>query len=94
MMVTATAPQPAETARAEAPAHIAPPMAVTTGTPHEASTAVAIAAPESDGTAATEPKKPAKKVARKPRHERPSRDFWNPMNFFAWGPGNGARRSF
>ena len=94
MTVTATAPQSTETARAEAPAHVAPAMAVTTGTSHEASTAAAIAAPESDGTAAAEPKKPAKKVARKPRHERPSRDFWNPMNYFAWGPGNGARRSF
>ena len=28
------------------------------------------------------------------RHERPSREFWNPMNFFAWGSANGARRAF
>ena len=38
-----------------------------------------------------EPKKPAKKVARKtPRHERPTRQFFNPLNFFAWG----ARQSY
>src|SRR5262245_58509563 len=91
MMVTATAPQSTETARAEAPAHVAPAMAVTTGTSHEASTAVA----ESDGSAATEPKKPAKKVAAKtPRHERPTRNVWNPLNFFAWGSPYGARQSY
>jgi len=64
MMGTATAPEPTETARAEAPANIAPPMTVTTGTPN-ADRVTQAAALNSGETAATEPKKPAKKVARK-----------------------------
>jgi hypothetical protein len=105
MMVTAAPPQPAETARAEAPSRVAPPMMAAGAVPPSAqsagsgqsslgaperSTSVAAAAPEST---ATTPKKPVKKVARKtPRYEQPRRDFWT--NFFAWGSGNGARQSY
>jgi hypothetical protein len=68
--------------------------------PKEAPEQPSLVASESPASAAAgvqelaeTPKK--KKVARKtPRHERPSRDFWNPMNFFAWGSPYGARRSF
>jgi hypothetical protein len=72
----------AETARAEA----TPPVAS-----EAQGSADAAAAPEAAETAATAPKK-AKKVARKaPRHER-RRDFYNPLNFFAWGGNNGGWR--
>jgi hypothetical protein len=105
MTVTAAPPQPAETARVEAPSRVAPPMMAAGAVPPsaqsagsgqsslgapEGSTSVAVAAPEST---ATTPKKPVKKVARK-TPQQPRRDFWNPMNFFAWGSGNGARQSY
>ena len=75
----------AETARAEA----TPPVA----SEARDSANVAVATPEATENAA--PAKKAKKTARKaPRHER-QRDFYNPLNFFAWGGTNGGwRRSF
>src|SRR5499433_3825687 len=81
MMTIVTKPAPTETARSE-PASL-----------------VASEQPTSDTVAAaetTDAPVAAKKTHNKRktvRHERPSRDFWNPMNFFAWG-SNGARRSF
>jgi len=105
MMVTAAPPQPAETARAEAPSSVAPPMMAAGAVPPSAqsigsgqsslgaperSTSVAAAAPESS---ADTPKKSVKNVARKtPRYEQPRRDFWT--NFFARGFENGARQSY
>jgi len=108
MTVTAAAPQSADSARSE-PLRVAPPMAVpppksaetarAEATPPVASEAqdsanVAVAAPEATENVAPAAKK-AKKTARKaPRHER-QRDFYNPLNFFAWGGNNGGwRRSF
>jgi hypothetical protein len=40
---------------------------------------------ESTDAAATEPKKSPKKPRKTVRHERPSREFWNPWKFFASG---------
>jgi hypothetical protein len=108
MMTIVTKPAPTETARSEPPSRTAPPPMVTaTAKPAPGSTAtarsespspVASEQPTSDTVAAAEPTEaapaPAKKTHNKRktvRHER--RDFWNPMNFFAWG-SNGARRSF
>ena len=80
---TKAAPGSTETARSESPSPVASEQPAT-GT---------IAAAES-----TEPTSAAAKkthTQRKTvRHERPSREFWNPMNFFAWGSANGARRAF
>src|SRR5215472_11600136 len=109
MMTIVTKPAPTETARSEPPSRAAPPPMVTAATkPAPGSTAtarsepaslVASEQPTSDTVAAaetTDAPAAAKKTHNKRktvRHERPSRDFWNPMNFFAWG-SNGARRSF
>jgi hypothetical protein len=86
----AVMPKSAETARAEtARAEATPPVA----SEAQDSANVAVATPEATENAA--PAKKAKKTARKaPRHER-QRDFYNPLNFFAWGGNNGGwRRSF
>jgi hypothetical protein len=83
MMTTATKPASTETARAEPPSPVA----------SEQPTSGALAAAESTETApAPAAKKPHTK-RKTVRHERP-REFWNPMNFFAWGSANGARRAF
>jgi phosphodiesterase/alkaline phosphatase D-like protein len=80
---TKAAPESTEAARSESPSPVA----------SEQSASGTIAAAES-----TEPVPAAAKkthTKRKTvRHERPSREFWNPMNFFAWGSSNGARRAF
>jgi len=79
-------PKSAETARAEA----TPPVA----SDAQDSANVAVAAPEATENAAPAPKKPKKTARKTPRHER-QRDFYNPLNFFAWGGNNGGwRRSF
>src|SRR6516165_1546280 len=109
MMTIVTKPAATETARSEPPSRAAPPPMVTAATkpaPGPTATArsepaslVASEQPTSDTVAAaetTDAPAAAKKTHNKRktvRHERPSRDFWNPMNFFAWG-SNGARRSF
>ena len=108
MTVTAAAPQSAEGVRSEPPPRVAPTMAVmpksaetarAEATPPVASEAqdsanVAAAAPEATENAAPAPKKPKKTARKAPRHER-QRDFYNPLNFFAWGGNNGGwRRSF
>src|SRR5215468_4273888 len=109
-VVTKPAAEPTETARAEPPSRVAskPPM-MTIGTkaaPGSTETAraespspVASEQPTSGTIAAAEPTEPAPAAAKKThtkrktvRHER--REFWNPMNFFAWGSANGARRAF
>src|SRR5262252_9544673 len=80
MMTIVKKPAPTETARSESPSPVA----------SEQPTSDTVAATESTEAAPA----PAKKTHNKRktvRHER--RDFWNPMNFFAWG-SNGARRSF
>jgi hypothetical protein len=83
MVTAATKPAPGSTATARS----------------EPASLVASEQPTSDTVAAaetTDAPVAAKKTHNKRktvRHERPSRDFWNPMNFFAWG-SNGARRSF
>ena len=95
--MTIAAPKTAETAAKSAeaaakPAEAAPKSAEMV--PVEATAAVASEAavtPEATEPVAPAPKK-AKKTARKtPRHER-QREFFNPMNFFAWGGNNGWRR--
>jgi hypothetical protein len=97
------APKPTETAQSTAPSSAAaePPMTTAGPAPKETSeqpsrvvseSAASSAAAQESAETAPAPKK--KKVARKtPRHDRP-REFWNPMNFFAWGSPYGARRSF
>jgi hypothetical protein len=84
MMTAATKPAPGSTEAARS----------------ESTSPVASEQPTSDTVAAAESTEAAPAAAKKNpskrktvRHERPSRDFWNPMNFFAWG-SNGARRSF
>jgi len=85
MMTIGTKPAPGstETARSESPAPVASeqPMSGT------------IAAAESADPAPAAAKKTHTK-RKTVRHERPSREIWNPMNFFAWGSANGARRAF
>ena len=79
---TKSAPGSTATARSESPSPVA----------SEQPTSDTVVAADSTEAAPA----PAKKTHNKRktvRHERPSRDFWNPMNFFAWG-SNGARRSF
>src|SRR5215468_5377166 len=78
---TKAAPGSTETARSESPSP------------------VASGQPASGTIAAAESTEPAPAAAKKThtkrktvRHER--REFWNPMNFFAWGSANGARRAF
>jgi hypothetical protein len=100
MMTTA---KPTETAQSAAPSSAAAEAPMTTAGPAPMETseqpslvasdsAASSAAAQQSAEAAPAPKK--KKVARKtPRHDR-SRDYWNPMNFFAWGSPYGARRSF
>jgi hypothetical protein len=85
------APKSAETARAEtARAETTPPVASEV----QESANVAAAAPEATESAAPAPKKPKKTARKTPRHER-QRDFFSPLNFFAWGGNNGGwRRSF
>ncbi len=84
MMTAATKPAPGSTEAARS----------------ESTSPVASEQPTSDTVAVAESTEAAPAAAKKTpskrktvRHERPSRDFWNPMNFFAWG-SNGARRSF
>src|SRR5215475_12197740 len=106
MTVTAAAPQSAEGARSEPTSRVAPPMAIAAPKPAEtaraeapapvaseapASADIAAAAPESTENVAPAPKKPKKTARKTPRHER-QRDFFNPLNFFAWGVNNGWRR--
>src|SRR6516225_7762646 len=85
MMIIGTkaAPGSTETARSDAPSPVASEEPAT-GT---------IAAAESTEPAPAAAKKTHTK-RKTVRHERPSREFWNPMNFFAWGSANGARRAF
>src|SRR6516225_7692407 len=107
--VRSTGPASTEAVRAEPPSRGAPPPMMTVATkPAPGSTDTARSQPPSpvaseqatpDTIAAAEPTETAP-AAKKPhnkrktvRHER-SRDFWNPMNFFAWGSANGARRAF
>lgn len=84
MMTAATKPAPGstDTARSEPPSPAA----------SEQPTPDTIAAAESTETAPVAAKKTQNK-RKTVRRERPSRDLWNPLNFFAWG-SNGARRSF
>jgi hypothetical protein len=83
MMTAATKPAPGstETARSEAS-----PAASEQPTPD-----TIVAAESTEPAPAPAAKKPHNK-RKTVRHER-SREFWNPLNFFAWG-SNGARRSF
>ena len=102
MTVTAAAPQSAEGARSEPP-RVAPPMAIMPPKSAETvraeaaraevtgSVASEVDAPEATENVAPAPKKPKKTARKTPRHER-QRDFFNPMNFFAWGGNNGWRR--
>jgi hypothetical protein len=109
MMTIVTKPAATESARSEPPSRAAPPPMMTAATkPAPGSTDTARSQPPSpvaseqatpDTIAAAEPTETAP-AAKKPhnkrktvRHER-SREFWNPMNFFAWGSANGARRAF
>ena len=102
MMTVVTKPAPTETARAESPSRTAPPMMTIATKPasteiapvaSEQPTSGAIAAAESTETApAPAAKKPHNK-RKTVRHDRP-REFFNPLNFFAWGSANGARRAF
>jgi hypothetical protein len=62
------------------PARADPPSPAASETP-----SAAFAAVESTDAAATEPKKSPKKPRKTVRHERPSREFWNPWKFFASG---------
>src|SRR6516225_9958252 len=80
MMTIVTKPAPTDTARSQPPSSVA----------SEQATPDTIAAAESTETTAAA-KKPHNK--RKTVRRERSREFWNPMNFFAWG-SNGARRSF
>src|SRR5262245_32609792 len=81
-IATKSAQGSTETARAESPSLVASEQA-TSGT---------VAAAESTESAPAAAKKTHSK-RKTVRHERPARDFWNPMSFFAWG-SNGARRAF
>src|SRR5215475_6737049 len=107
--VRSTGPASTEAVRAEPPSRGAPPPMMTIVTkPAAGSTDTARSQPPSsvaseqatpDTVAAAESTETAP-AAKKPhnkrktvRHERP-REFWNPMNFFAWGSANGARRAF
>jgi hypothetical protein len=109
MMTIVTKPAATETARSDPPSRAAPPPMMTVATkPAPGSTDTARSQPPSsvaseqatsDTIAAAEPTETAP-AAKKPhnkrktvRHER-SREFWSPMNFFAWGSANGARRAF
>ena len=85
MMTVGTKPLPGstETARSESPSPVA----------SEQPTSGTIAAAESTDPAPAAAKKTHTK-RKTVRHERPSREAWNPMNFFAWGSANGARRAF
>ena len=80
---TKAAPGSTETARSESPSPVA----------SEQPTSGTIAAAESTDPAPAAAKKTHTK-RKTVRHERPSREFLNPMNFFAWGSANGARRAF
>jgi len=108
MMTIVTKPAPTETARSEPPSRAAPPPMMTAATkPAPGSTDTARSQPPSsvaseqatpDTIAAAESTETTP-AAKKPHNKRKtvrrerSREFWNPMNFFAWG-SNGARRSF
>jgi hypothetical protein len=80
---TKAAPGSTETARSESLSPVA----------SEQPTSGTIAAAESTDPAPAAAKKTHTK-RKTVRHERPSREFLNPMNFFAWGSANGARRAF
>jgi hypothetical protein len=107
--VRSTGPASTEAVRAEPPSRGAPPPMMTIVTKPAATetdtarsqppSSVASEQATSDTIAAAEPTETAP-AAKKPhnkrktvRHER-SREFWSPMNFFAWGSANGARRAF
>src|SRR5262245_4267867 len=108
MMPIVTKPAATETARSEPPSRAAPPPMMTAATkPAPGSTDTARSQPPSpvaseqatsDTIAAAEPTETP--AAKKPHNKRKtvrrdrSRDFWNPLNFFAWGSANGARRAF
>jgi len=108
MMTIVTKPAATETARSEPPSRAAPPPMMTAATkPAPGSTDTARSQPPSpvaseqatsDTIAAAEPTETP--AAKKPHNKRKtvrrdrSRDFWNPLNFFAWGSANGARRAF
>jgi hypothetical protein len=87
MMVTAAATPSTDAVRPDLPSRVA-------SEPPSMSTTMTLAAPESTEPAAapTEPKK--KKVARKTVRRDRSREIFNPFNFFASSPSNGARRWF
>src|SRR5215831_12261117 len=107
MMTIVTKPAATETARSEPPSRAAPPPMMTVATKSApGSTDTARSQPPSSVASeqatpdtvaeSTETAPAAKKPHNKRktvRHERP-REFWNPMNFFAWGSANGARRAF
>jgi len=80
---TKAAPESTETARSESPSPVA--------SEQPASGTIAAAESTEPVPAAAKKTHTKRKTA---RHERPSREFWNPMNFFAWGSANGARRAF
>src|SRR6516164_5327455 len=82
-IVTKPAPEPTETARAESPSPVAS---------EQPATGTIAAAESTEPTSAAAKKTHTKRKT--VRHERASREFWNPMNFFAWGSANGARRAF
>jgi len=80
---TKAAPGSTETARSESPSPVAP---------EQPATGTIAAAESTEPTSAAAKKTHTKRKT--VRHERASREFWNPMNFFAWGSANGARRAF
>src|SRR6516225_6994096 len=80
---TKAAPGSTETARSESPSPVAS---------EQPATGTIAAAESTEPTSAAAKKTHTKRKT--VRHERPSREFWNPMNFFAWGSANGARRAF
>jgi len=80
---TKAAPGSTETARSESPSPVAS---------EQPATGTIAAAESTEPTSAAAKKTHTKRKT--VRHERASREFWNPMNFFAWGSANGARRAF
>src|SRR6516225_6989232 len=82
-IVTKAAAGSTETARSESPSPVAS---------EQPATGTIAAAESTEPTSAAAKKTHTKRKT--VRHERPSREFWNPMNFFAWGSANGARRAF
>src|SRR6516165_2765168 len=98
--VRAAGPASSEAIRSETPGRAASPLPMMTVV-----TPARVASPPPMMTIVTKPAaestEPTSAAAKKThtkrktvRHERASREFWNPMNFFAWGSANGARRAF